>query len=384
MARKCPRCLQAFTKEALSTRDGYAQVVDESRALAIRSILCDPAREVYPDVHIGNFYAWPINRLPRPEGRWPAYGYEQSGMNVTMPRVYLNAGSGGAGRDQERMNWNAFYCCLEGFSPAASALREGELLIPWVHVWIGGRYPSFVMRGRKLPEPDEAGFIAVYANGTGRFERMLTWNAGNCCGYAMRNNVDDVGFVRTLLDDLASAAKIDQDRVYATGMSNGAMISYRLASELSDRIAAIAPVAGPMGTETCIPKRPAPVMHFHGTDDEFAAFQGGPGPKSISQTDFYSVEHSIEAWVKANGCPAKPTITKEPDRADDGMTVTRKTYGPGRTGSEVVLLVIESGGHTWPGREPRIGRLGKSTRDISANDLMWEFFQRRPRSSRNQ
>jgi hypothetical protein len=153
MARKCPRCLQAFTKEALSTCDGYAQVVDESRALAIRSILCDPAREVYPDVPIGNFYAWPINRLPRPEGRWPAYGYEQSGMNVAMPRVYMNAGWGGAGSDQEKMNWNAFYCCLEGFSPAASVLREGELLIPWVHVWLGGRYLSFVMRGRKLPEP---------------------------------------------------------------------------------------------------------------------------------------------------------------------------------------------------------------------------------------
>ena len=231
---------------------------------------------------------------------------------------------------------------------------------------------------------DEAGFIAVYPDGTGRFERMLTWNAGNCCGYAMRNNVDDVAFVRTLLDDLGSAAKIDEDRVYATGMSNGAMISYRLASELSDRIAAIAPVAGPMGTETCNPKRPVPVMHFHGTDDEFAAFQGGPGPKSISQIDFYSVEHSIEAWVKANGCPAKPTITKEPDRTDDGMTVTRKTYGPGGAGSEVILFIIEGGGHTWPGREPRIERLGKSTRDISANDLLWEFFRKHPRSPRNQ
>lgn len=231
---------------------------------------------------------------------------------------------------------------------------------------------------------DQAGFIAVYPNGTGRFERMLTWNAGNCCGYAMRNNVDDVGFVRALLDDLAGAAKIDDHRVYATGMSNGAIISYRLASELSDRIAAIAPVAGPMGTETCIPTRPVPVMHFHGTDDEFAAFHGGPGPKSISRTDFYSVEHSIQAWVKANGCPAEPTITEEPDKADDGTTVTRKTYGPGRAGSEVILFVIEGGGHTWPGREPRIQRLGKSTRDISANDLMWEFFQKHPRSSGSQ
>ena len=153
MARKCPRCVETFTDEALSTLDGYSSAVDQSRALAIRQMLCDPARRIYPDVPIGNFYAWPIGRLPRPEGRWPAYGYEQSGMNVAMPRVYINAGWGGAGRDQDKMNWNAFYCCLEGFSPAASVLREGELLIPWVHVWLGGRYLDFVMRGRRLPEP---------------------------------------------------------------------------------------------------------------------------------------------------------------------------------------------------------------------------------------
>jgi len=225
---------------------------------------------------------------------------------------------------------------------------------------------------------DEAEFIVLYPNGTGRFERMLTWNAGNCCGYAMRNKVDDVAFVWALLDDLARVGKIDEKRIYATGMSNGAIISYFLASELSDRIAAIAPVAGPMGTETCNPKRPVPVMHFHGTDDEFAAFTGGPGSKSVGRTNFYSVEHSIQAWLKANGCPAEPTVTKEPDKSDDGMTVIRKTYGPGKNGSEVILFVIEGGGHTWPGRESRVRFLGPSTKDISANDLMWEFFEKHP------
>ncbi|MFC1597067.1 hypothetical protein ACFL5Q_03890 [Planctomycetota bacterium] len=153
MARQCPRCVGQFTAEALSTLDGYATAVDQSRAFAIRNILCDPARDVYPSLHVGNFYAWPVNRTPRPAGRWPAYGYEASGMNVAMPRVYMNAGWGGAGRDQDKMNWNAFFCCLEGYSPAASVLREEELLIPWVHVWLGGRYLDHVMRGRKLPEP---------------------------------------------------------------------------------------------------------------------------------------------------------------------------------------------------------------------------------------
>ena len=120
------------------------------------------------------------------------------------------------------------------------------------------------------------------------------------------------------LDDLATVAKIDRKRIFATGMSNGAIISYRLASELSDRIAAVAPVAGPMGTETCSPKRPVPLIHFHGTDDQFAAFRGGSGSKSLSRTSFFSVEHSIQAWMKANGCPAEPKVEQLPDKNERG------------------------------------------------------------------
>lgn len=216
----------------------------------------------------------------------------------------------------------------------------------------------------------------VYPNGTGRLERLLTFNSGNCCGYAMNNKVDDVEFTRQLLDNLATSANIDAKRVFATGMSNGGIMAYLLASELSDRIAAIAPVAGPMGTETCNPKRPVSVIHFHGTADENAPFKGGKGEKSISGTDFYSVDHSIQAWVKANGCMEEPAVIRLPDEANDGTTITRKTYGGGKAGAEVVLVVIEGGGHTWPGQEPRLKALGKSTENISANNLMWEFFQK--------
>jgi polyhydroxybutyrate depolymerase len=224
---------------------------------------------------------------------------------------------------------------------------------------------------------DEAGFIVVYPNGTGRLQKMLTFNGGNCCGQAAANGVDDVAFISRLLDDVADACTIDPKRVFATGMSNGGIMAYRLASELSDRIAAIAPVGGPMGTKDCSPKRPVSVIHFHGTADEFAPFGGGRG-KGVSGTDFFSVAHSIAAWVQADGCGPKPVATAFPDTAADGTTVVRKAYGPGRDGAEVVLIEIGGGGHTWPGREPRLAFLGKSTRDISANDLMWEFFQRHP------
>ncbi|MGB8853546.1 MAG: PHB depolymerase family esterase [Pirellulales bacterium] len=224
---------------------------------------------------------------------------------------------------------------------------------------------------------DQAGFIVVYPEGSGRLQRMLTFNAGNCCGHAAARSIDDVAFTRLVLDDLERIATIDRRRVFATGMSNGAMMCYRLASELSDRIAAIAPVAGPMGTKDCRPGRAVSVMHFHGDADEFAPFKGGRG-RGPSGTDFYSVQHSIDAWVAANGCKPMPRTTPCPDRADDGTTVKKIRYDSGRDGAEVVLVVIEGGGHTWPGREPRLRALGTSTQDISANDMMWEFFQQHP------
>lgn len=224
---------------------------------------------------------------------------------------------------------------------------------------------------------DREGFIVVYPNGSGRLARMLTFNAGNCCAYAMTNDIDDVGFTRKLLDDLEKVVNVDKKRIYATGMSNGAMMCYRLAAELSDRIAAIAPVSGPVGQASVNPGRAVSVLHFHGTADEFAPLGGGAG-KGLSGTDFYSVDYSLRLWVKANGCQAEPVVEKMADRAKDGTAVTRKTFSQGKQGAEVVLIEIQGGGHTWPGQSPRMQSLGKSTKNISANDVMWEFFQKHP------
>lgn len=246
----------------------------------------------------------------------------------------------------------------------------------------GGNPESMVRLSGLNSKSDEAGFIVVYPYGSGVDpERALSFNGGECCGYAMFQKVDDVGFTRAMLDDLASVANVDADRVFATGLSNGGIMSHHVASELSDRIAAIAPIGGPLMMPAPQAKRPMPVMHFHGTADEFAPFQGGygkghTGGKGV--TDFRSVEHSIRAWVTLNGCDAEPEVEPLPDTADDGMRVTRKTWGGGREGSEVVLIEIEGGGHTWPGMEPIVAPLGKSTKDISANDLMWEFFLKHP------
>ncbi len=220
---------------------------------------------------------------------------------------------------------------------------------------------------------DQSGFVVVYANGTGSTSVFRFWDAGGVRGRV----ANDVGYVARVLDDLATVVNVDSRRVFATGMSNGAMMCYRLAAELSERIAAIAPVAGTMAIDHCHPRRPVSVLHFHGTKDGLVHFDG-PDERTPKNIKFLSVEDTIRTWVQVNGCPETPEVADLQDLADDGTTVRRRSYGPGREGSEVVLYAIEGGGHTWPGRAPRIRFLGKSTRDVSANDLMWDFFQKHP------
>ena len=224
---------------------------------------------------------------------------------------------------------------------------------------------------------DEAGFIVVYPNGIGKGDVLLVWNAGGWHGLKAEREIDDVKFVRELLDDLSKVVNVDPKRIYATGMSNGGMMCYRLAAEMSNRIAAIAPVSGTVAVEKCNPERPVPVIHFHGTEDKLVPFEG-PSQRTAKVLAFQSVEETIRTWVKIDGCPTKPKTTKLPHTADDGTTVERRSYVPGRDGAEVILYVINGGGHTWPGRKWPVPWLGKTTHDISANDLMWEFFKRHP------
>jgi polyhydroxybutyrate depolymerase len=217
---------------------------------------------------------------------------------------------------------------------------------------------------------DEAGFIVVYPSGTG-IGPFCTWNAGNFGA----KTADDVAFIGKLLDDLVSVVSVDEKRVFACGMSNGGMMCYRLAAELSERIAAIAPVAGTIAIDESTPKRPVPVIHFHGTKDNLVPFEVAKGKKSFPKLK--DVEESILTWVKLNGCEPEPTTDTLSNDGDE-TKVTRKIYGGGKDGSEVVLIVIEDGGHTWPGQQPPVGFIGKSAKNISANDLMWEFFQKHP------
>jgi polyhydroxybutyrate depolymerase len=139
---------------------------------------------------------------------------------------------------------------------------------------------------------DESGFIVVYPSGTG-IGPFRTWNAGGFSGKMAEGRANDVAFIGRLLDDLIGVVKVDEKRVYACGMSNGGMMCYRLAAELSDRIAAIAPVAGTIAIEDSKPKRPVPVIHFHGSKDNIVPFEMKKG-KSPSFIRLNGVEDSIQ------------------------------------------------------------------------------------------
>ena len=231
---------------------------------------------------------------------------------------------------------------------------------------------------------DREGFLVVYPAGSGGLAgRLLTWNSGTCCGPAQEYGVDDVGFVRALLDDLAGRTPVDHRRVYATGLSNGAMMAYRLAVEAPDVVAAIAPVAGAMALEAFEPSRPVPILHIHSVDDPRALYEGGLGPPfpfTNSRVHHNPVEAVIDLWAAHNQCLADPQVTAEitgqPGTQNEGQSATRMVFSGCAGGADVVLWKLTGAGHVWPGGEPGYLEqiLGPSTDIIDANTEMWRFF----------
>ena len=202
------------------------------------------------------------------------------------------------------------------------------------------------------------GFMVVYPNGIN-----TSWNVGQ----NGNSGADDVGFLLTLIDTLDQWYGVNLQRVYACGFSNGGFMSFRLACEASDRIAAIASVAGTMTVNTfnsCNPQRPVPVLHIHGTSDLLVGYNGSSGFKSVMEGMTY--------WSSFNQCPAEPEVIDLPDLIQEGSTVQQMTWLPCAQGIMVRHHKVINGGHTWPGFNGIMG-IGNVNMDISASTEIWNF-----------
>ncbi len=212
---------------------------------------------------------------------------------------------------------------------------------------------------------DTEGFLLVHPEGT-TFIGNQFWNVGFP---GLSSTVDDVGFTEALIDELATLYAIDLDRVYATGMSNGGFMSFLLACQLSEKIAAVASVTGSVTQDTfddCNAQHPIPVLQIHGTDDGVVLYNGNN--LSIPIADV------ISYWVDYNNCETTPTITTLPDvDVSDGSTVEHSVYEDGDNGITTEHMKVIGGGHTWPGS---VINTAGTNQDIDASMEIWLFFSR--------
>lgn len=175
-----------------------------------------------------------------------------------------------------------------------------------------------------------------------------------------------MGFLRAVVADVQQRLRIDPQRIFATGMSNGGMMGYRLACEASDVFRAIAAVAGTDGTTDCRPGRPVPVLHIHARDDDRVLFGGGSGSASDTHANFVSVPATVDKWSRLNACNG-PT-----QRVQDKPGAVCEVRTGCQGGVEVRLCVTDSGGHAWPGGRKALG--GKGSEALDATAEIWAFF----------
>lgn len=219
---------------------------------------------------------------------------------------------------------------------------------------------------------DKEKFLVVYPDAQGR-----RWNEQG-------GTVDDAGFLLAIIDKLATESLVDKKRVYMTGISNGGMMAQRMACEHADRVAGIATVAGSLPeamSALCKPSRPVPVMVIHGSADPIVPWEGGAVAGFEEFGKVLSARGTAGYWAEKNRCRGTAVAVPEPERDPmDGTRVRFEIFSDCAEGADVGFVAIEGGGHTWPGGYQYLSErfIGKTSRDIDANVVIWGFFRRFP------
>jgi polyhydroxybutyrate depolymerase len=316
--------------------------------------------------------AWPTSD-PDPTGGThdgPAFGGDDAGAPAGAPHG-CSGRTGVAGDHAITIASAGGTRTITVHVPPTYDPAERTMLVLNFHGFGSAGYQEVILT-RMNAAADRRNFVVAYPDGV-----AAGWNAGDCCGVAWTDSVDDVRFVKELVARLEADYCIDPSRVFATGMSNGGFLTHRLGCAMADTFAAIAPVAGVLGIDpaACHPSRPVPVLDFHGTADPIVPFGGGTPVSPINfgsafPIHFRSVADTITAWRAIDGCTGD----------GDGIYARGDTYCRAWThcagGSDVTLCTIDGGGHTWPGGVPI--PIGKTSTDISATDTMLDFFDAHP------
>jgi polyhydroxybutyrate depolymerase len=225
-----------------------------------------------------------------------------------------------------------------------------------------------------ISKSDKEGFVVIFPNGYSKFNsgKFATWNAGNCCGDARDKKIDDIEFVKKMLENTSNQLNIDSKKIFAIGMSNGGMFSHRLACEMSDVFKSIASVAGTIAVEDCKPKRPISILHIHAKNDDHVLFNGGIGQafseeRKAKISEFISVPSTIEGWVNRNKCNPKS------EKVLNIAGAYCDLYSNCLDNTKIKLCVTETGGHSWPGGVKPRGNESAS-KAIIADDVIWDFF----------
>jgi polyhydroxybutyrate depolymerase len=258
--------------------------------------------------------------------------------------------------------------------PAGLSSRKRYPLVLLFHGG-GGNGTKVLQQTNFVAKADADNFIVVAPNGIANH-----WADGRGTTAPDREGINDVSFVRQLIGHLTARLPIDMTRVYATGVSNGGMMTERLGCELSDELAAIAADVGPMPTNiasSCKPS-PLPFLGIQGGADPLVPLDGGTVKSSAVLGDgglVQSAQQTVQLWASVDGCDATPTVLHVPPTRNDGTSVVQYTYSGCAGTTSVTYYIVGGMGHGWPPNPAQFPRItGRSSQNINATDVVWSFF----------